>query len=339
MNINALRGFLYLKKLIALALIIFSASLLFGCASGNNRAQNDDQKITVVTTIFPFADFVKQVGGEKVKVVYLLTGGASPHTYEPTVEQARLVSEAQLFIFCGAGLDDWAVGLAETAGPDLILLDLSTKVQLLDSALYSQPGESEDHEEGEFLEEDEHHEDADDHTHDHGPADPHYWLDPLIVRDNIVPAIHEALLQLNPADEEYFNDTLEQYRNELTLLHEEIASASLAFKYSNFVAFHSAWQYFARRYNLREVAVIADFPGQEPSAGWLIELVGLIYREDVAAIFAEPQFSAALAESIASESGIPVLIADPLGGDDLPGRESYVKMMRFNLELFRSAME
>jgi zinc transport system substrate-binding protein len=125
----------------------------------------------------------------------------------------------------------------------------------------------------------------------------------------------------------------------LTLLHEEIASAALAFRRSNFVAFHSAWQYFARRYNLREVAVIADFPGQEPSAGWLVELVGLIQREDVAAIFAEPQFSAALAESIARDSGVPVLIADPLGGDDLPGRESYLKMMRFNLELFRSAME
>ena len=292
--------------------------------------QNGDQTISVVTTIYPFADFVRQVGGEKVKVVYLLTGGASPHTYEPTVEQARLVSEAQLFIYCGAGLDDWAVGLAEAAGPDLILLDLSTKVQLLDSALYNRPDESEHHEEDE-------HEEADDH--DHGPADPHYWLDPLIVRDSIVPAIHEELLRLNPAAEEYFNDNLEQYRNELTLLHEEIASAALAFRRSNFVAFHSAWQYFARRYSLREVAVISDFPGQEPSAGWLVELVGLIRREDVAAIFAEPQFSAALAESIARDSGVPVVIVDPLGGDDLPGRESYLKMMRFNLDLFRSVME
>jgi ABC-type Zn2+ transport system substrate-binding protein/surface adhesin len=53
-------------------------------------------------------------------------------------------------------------------------------------------------EEGEDHEEDEHHEDADDHAHDHGPADPHYWLDPLIVRDSIVPAIHEELLRLTP---------------------------------------------------------------------------------------------------------------------------------------------
>lgn len=322
-----------MRKLIFLALILISVGLVFGCVAGDNQVENDDQAITVVTTIYPFADFIRQVGGEKVKVVYLLAGGASPHTYEPTVEQARLVSEAQLFIYCGAGLDDWAVGLAEAAGPDLILLDLSTKVPLLDSALYNQPGENEDHEE------DEHHEDADDHEHDHGPADPHYWLDPLIVRDSIVPAIHEELLQLNPAAEDYFNDNLEQYRNELTLLHEEIASVAIAFKHNNFIAFHSAWQYFAQRYNLHEVAVIADFPGQEPSAGWLVELVELIQREDVAAIFAEPQFSAALAESIARDSGVPVVIVDPLGGDDLPGRESYLKMMRFNLDLFRSAME
>lgn len=320
-----------MRKLIVFVLFLIFASLVFGCAGGDNQVQNDDQTITVVTTIYPFADFVRQVGGEKVKVVYLLAGGASPHTYEPTVEQARLVNEAQLFIYCGAGLDDWAVGLAEAAGPDLLLLNLSTKVQLLDSALYNRPGDSENHEEND------HHEDADDH--DQGPADPHYWLDPLIVRDSIMPAIHEELLRINPAQEEYFNDNLEQYRNELTMLHEEIASAALTFKRSNFIAFHSAWQYFARRYNLQEVAVITDFPGQEPSAGWLVELVGLIHREDVAAIFAEPQFSAALAESIARDSGVPVVIADPLGGDELPGRESYLKMMRFNLQLFRSAME
>jgi zinc transport system substrate-binding protein len=132
-----------LRKLIVLALFLISAGLVFGCAGEDNLVQNGDQTISVVTTIYPFADFVRQVGGEKVKVVYLLTGGASPHTYEPTVEQARLVNEAQLFIYCGAGLDDWAVGLAETAGPDLILLDLSTKVQLLDSALYNRVGESE----------------------------------------------------------------------------------------------------------------------------------------------------------------------------------------------------
>jgi zinc transport system substrate-binding protein len=320
-------------------ILLISAGLVFGCSATNNQVEPDDQTITVVTTIYPFADFVRQVGGEKVKVIYLLAGGASPHTYEPTVEQARLVSEAQLFIYCGAGLDDWAVGLAEAAGPDLILLDLSTKVPLLDSALYSRPVENEDHEESAHHEEGEHHEDADDHKHGHGPADPHYWLDPLIVRDSIVPAIHEELLRLKPAAEDFFNDNLEQYRNELTLLHEEIDSAALAFKRNNFIAFHSAWQYFARRYSLQEVAVITDFPGQEPSAGWLVELVELVHREDVAAIFAEPQFSASLAESIARDSGVPVVIVDPLGGDDLPGRESYLKMMRFNLKLFRSAME
>jgi len=339
LNFTKRLGGLSLRKLTTIALFLFSAGLIFGCVAEDNQVHNDDQTINVVTTIYPFADFVRQVGGEKVKVIYLLAGGASPHTYEPTVEQARLVNEAHLFIYCGAGLDDWAVGLAEAAGPDLILLDLSTKVPLLDSASYSRPGESEDHEEGEDHEEDEQHEDADDHEHDHGPADPHYWLDPLIVRDSIFPAIHEELLRVNPADEEYFKDNFEKYRNELTLLHEEIASATLTFKRSNFVAFHSAWQYFARRYNLREVAVIADFPGQEPSAGWLVDLVQLIHSEDVAAIFAEPQFSAALAESIAKDSGVPVLIADPLGGDDLPGRESYLKMMRFNLKLFRSVME
>ena len=312
-----------MRKPLLILLSLLLLVVLFGCSAGETELEDSEPVIKVVTTIYPLADIIRQLGGNKVSVNYLLPAGASPHTYEPTVEQARQVSAAALFVYIGAGLDDWAVKLAETAEPDLHILDLSEQVALLEMA-------SEHH-----LEDP----DTADESRDHGSADPHFWLDPLLVRDSICPAIYKQLVLLSPENEVYFLEELENYRLELTVLHDEIEEATAAFSHDQFIAFHSAWQYFARRYQLKEVAVVAEFPGQEPSASWVAELVRLIEKEKIRAIFAESQFSSALAERIAEESKIEVMLLDPLGGEGLPNRETFIDLIRFNLAVFRQALE
>ena len=328
-------------------LFILVAVLLIatpGCNNTEPELSGDNNHLNVVTTIFPLADMAEELGGDKVSVSYLLPPGASPHTFEPTVDQARLVSEADLFIFIGAGLDDWAVKLAESAGPSLILLNLSDMASLLQAAPYTDlkhSGDREDnhdyddhaheHEEEHLAADDDHH--SEDH-HDHGPDDPHFWLDPVTVRDAIAPAITGALSLLAPDDEAYFNELSESYSQGLSLLHEEIESKLSSVQNRRFIAFHSAWQYFAHRYNLEEIAVIALFPGQEPSAGSMAELIELVEDKSIKAIFSEAQFPSALAERIAEESGLNLLELDPLGGPGIEGRESYMGLMRYNLSMF-----
>ena len=332
---------------------IFACLMMFlficGCGIDEIESEGADPPIHVVTTIYPLSDIIAQLGGEKVNVSYLLPAGSSPHTYEPTVEQARLIDRAHMFVHIGAGLDDWAVKLAEASGSKLILLDLSKEVSLVEPAHYRHLDDS-DTDNHDCDDHDHHHDecnhDCDDYDnghedcdHHHGPEDPHFWLDPIVVRDEICPAIFEMLILLSPDDEEYFKRKFDLYYQDLTALHEEIESVTAVFSRRSFIAFHSAWQYFGLRYNLQEVAVIAQFPGQEPSAGWLADLVEMIKDEDIAAIYAEAQFPTALADRISEESGSKVKVIDPLGGEDVPGRESYIKMMQFNLASFREAME
>ena len=322
--------------------IVLMAILIFGCGDGNIEAPDTagaDEKVIVVTTIFPLADIVSELGGEMVEVNYLLPPGASPHTFEPTVEQARLVEQAGLFVYIGASLDDWAVRLAGDPGTGPVMLNLSGEVLLLEAVGHLGLEEADDgHQDCDHGHDYDDHEDCDEDC-DHGPDDPHFWLDPITVRDIICPAVHSELVKLAPGEEAYLKERLDYYQAELTELHEEIEAVTGSFTSHGFISFHSAWQYFGRRYNLQEVAVIADFPGQEPSAGWIAELVELIREEEVGAILAEPQFPAALAERIAEESGSRVLVIDPLGGEGVEGRESYIDLMRFNLEVFREAME
>ncbi len=335
-----------MKFLVAILLL----TLLFIAGCAGMQAETDEetkngahgQVINVVTTIYPLADIVSELGGERVNVSYLLPAGASPHTYEPTVEQAREVAQAHLFIYIGAGLDNWAVDLAKAAEPGPELLDLSQEVDLIESAGY-RTIDHDDHEEHLDCDHDKDHDQGHDHDHDcdhdHGPDDPHYWLDPIIVRDDICPAISGQFASINQEGKDYYEDQLNSYQADLTVLHDDIEAAVSGFSHQGFIAFHSAWQYFGRRYGLEEVAVVAQFPGQEPSAGWLAELIGLIKVENISAIFTEPQFPVDLAERIAEESGIDVKVIDPLGGEGVTGRETYLEMMRFNLAAFEEAMQ
>ncbi len=312
---------------LTILILLFIMMLFSGCNS-EPASEDLEEKLKVITTIFPLADIIEQVGGELVEVYYLLPPGASPHTYEPTVEQARLVSEADLFVQVGAGLDDWAADLAVAASPDLVNLNLSDQIALLDFVHYRQADADHDHGT-------DYHSDSDlNSDHEHGPADPHFWLDPLIVRDNLAPAISANLISLAPQEETSLTDSLEQYQQVLTGLDAHLEVELSRLENRRFITFHSAWRYFAARYDLEEIAVLAHFPGQEPSAGWLVELVELIEDEQIGAIFAEPQFSTALADRIAEESGIPVLLLDPIGGDNLAGRDSYLTLMDYNLQVF-----
>lgn len=330
---------------------LFAAALLVillgaGCAPEEAAVEEEEAVLKIVTTIYPLADIADQVGGDKVEVSHLLPAGASPHTYEPTVEQARMVERADVFLYVGADLDNWAVNMTEAAGPELAVINMSEQVEIIEATRYLEVEDNgperdgHDHHNGceENHDDHDHHEHGD-CDHDHGPEDPHFWLDPLIVRDAIVPAIFNKLVELAPEDEDYLTRRHEEYQSELTVLHEEIEAATAGFSRHSFIAFHSAWQYFAERYGLEEVAVIAQFPGQEPSAGWIADLVELIKEKEIGAIFTEPQFSPELAERIAEESGTEVMVIDPLGGEEIPGRESYLDMMRFNLSVFKEALE
>ena len=78
--------------------------------------------------------------------------------------------------------------------------------------------------------------------------------------------------------------------------------------------------------------------GEEPSAGWMIEVVNQARERQIKAVFVEPQLSPALAESIAREVGARVLPLDPLGGKELEERDGYLPLMRFNLRQFEAAL-
>lgn len=328
-------------------LLVFTA----GCGDfAGKPPQPGTGKIVVIATIFPLADVAKNIGGDRVEVSTLLLRGVSPHTFEPTPRQMEQMTGARLIIQVGAGLDDWAGKLAGAAGKDHLRVAVTEGLPL--RAGGHQHAECVGHEHGHKSEQrTEGPDHADGHGHGACPApeaaaadsapefaDPHVWLDPVLVRDEIAPRIFSALRQAAPEHADYFAANLQSYQAELTRLHEDIAALTAGLQSRSFIAYHSAWGYFADRYGLVEAATVLEAPGKEPSPGWIMAVVETARAHRAGAIFAEPQFSTKAAEVIAAEYGARVLILDPLGGENIPGYDSYTGLMRSNAEVLAEGL-
>lgn len=281
--------------------------VVVACAGGAGPSPTTDGGALVAASIAPLADFARQVGGDHVQVITLVPPGASPHTYELTPSQAEQVAKARLLVLNGVGLEYWADKVIQSAdNPDLIVVDTSQGIEILEGDA-DEPG-----------------------------GNPHIWLDPqnAIVQ---VGHIRDALIQADPAHADDYRANAERYIAELEALDQEIASEVATWSNRQFIAFHPAWVYFARRYGLEQAAVIEHSPGQEPSPAEVAQIVETARRIGAKAIFAEPQFSSKAAQAIAEESGSQVLFLDPLGSSlEDP---TYLNLMRYDVAQMAKALQ
>ncbi|WP_333653395.1 metal ABC transporter substrate-binding protein [Dissulfurispira sp.] len=283
------------------------------------------EPVKVVVSIHPLYDITKQIGKDNVIVKTLLPPAASPHTFEPTPKQIMELHDAKIFIKIGAGLEFWADRIVKAvSNKNLIIVDLSKDMPLI----YTTHG----------------------HEHDRSPknsskknssgqaADPHFWLDPLLAK-KIVDKIANTLIKVDVQNKNLYAANAEDYKKELDKLNEEIIQKVGTFKTKGYVTFHPAWNYFSKRYGLRVIGVIEEAPGREPAPGDVARIIKDLKKSDIRVVFAEPQFNPKIAEAIAKETNAKVLFLDPIGASNAPDRDSYLKLMRYNISQMERAMK
>jgi zinc transport system substrate-binding protein len=285
------------------ALVVVGAS----CASPSTGPAEEP---LVVVSIFPMADLVARVGGDAVRVETLLPPRASPSTWEVTPAQIRSLTRAAGYVTVGGGLDAWLEGLAADM-PRLRRLRLTDGLTLHREAENAGEGET---------------------------GDPHVWLDPILVRDALLPRISTFLQLLVPDDAPGIRERSAALADTLTRLDAELRAELSALPRRGFVSTHDAWGYFAERYDLKPLGSIYESPGHEPSAKGLAHLVDVARASGVTAVLAEPQLAETAAVALAGELHAEVIVVDPLGGPGLPGRESYTELMRTDGRAFARAL-
>lgn len=287
----------------ALLAAVAALTLLAGCATP--AATPVPGQISVVTTTSILADFVRQVGGDRVMVTSLVPKGGDVHTFDPRPSSLRAVAGAALVVRNGLGLDDWVTSMVANTGtnaPSIAAAEDLSGVTYLQGA-----GEA-------------------------GTVNPHVWMDPVnaaVMAEKIAGALAAA----DPAGAAVYTAGARAYGEQLATLEAETHAVMDAVPAANrtVIAFHDAFPYFADAYGLHIDGTIVAAPGQDPSAGSVADLVTAIRRDGVKAVFTEAQFNDELARAIAAETGVAVvsnLYDDTLGDAPL---DTYVAIMRWNV--------
>ena len=141
------------KVLSALLVLVLLITALF-----TGAAFAEEKKLSIVTTIFPIYDWVRQIVGDNanVEITMLLDNGVDLHSYQPTAADILKVSTADLFIYVGGESDEWVEDVLKTAqNPNLVAINL---VEAMGDAIKME----------EIVEDMEH-----EHEHEHEESDAH----------------------------------------------------------------------------------------------------------------------------------------------------------------------
>lgn len=319
--------------------IACAIAVLAGCQHRDDALARADGKVIVVATILPLADWAQQVGGDRVFVQTLLPAGASPHTFDPSPRDMRLVSHARLVLKVGLNMDDWGAAISRSAGgdgPTVLSLGeaLQATKQLPDVEHFADSeeviaGEAEAHDHS-------HGDDHGHHHHHHDGVNPHFWLDPVVAAD-CIGLIRDALINADPEGRSSYEANAAAYQAQLAELDKSMAAGLQPFHERAFVSFHNAWPYLAKRYHLRIAAVIEEYAGKAPGEKYLRQVTDRLKELRIKTVFTEPQLNPSVANVIASEVGATVGLLDPYGTASEAERSTYIKTMRFNLQQLEKA--
>lgn len=289
-------------------------------SASNAEPGSEDSAASVVATLPPLGAIAAELLGDQDSVRVLLAAGVSPHTYEPTPADVAAVTDAALIIYADKALDGWATQLpnpTRVALFEFVPHERRLEFTLADQAICNDPSHNHGH----------HHH----HHHHHGRVDdPHFWTDPQIIRA-MLPQLSELLIEHFPDRAVEIRANAKRFSTELTELDAELAKMLAPLERESVMLFHPSIRYFLRHYGLLYAGSVEPFPGQQPSARYLSDLVMRIRLSGTRAIFTEPQLdprpARVLAENI-TDVPIRLGVLDPLGG--VPGRMTYPELLRFN---------
>jgi len=264
----------------------------------------DEQRpaLAIAVSIQPQAFFVARIGGDHVVVQVLIGPGESPASYDPTPSQVVELAGADAYLRIGVPMENSLLPRIERGLPDLRVFDLreGIELQLLGAADDETPDDKTP--------------DHGHHSHQHGETDPHIWLSPRLA-SAIAGNIAAALIDLDPEQRAVYTDNLARLQADLNSVDTEISAQLAPLRGRSLFVVHPAFGYFARDYGLVQVAIQRG--GLAPGVRHLAEVLQATRREGAGALFVQPQFSTAAARNLAAETGLELVVLDPLARDYL----------------------
>lgn len=289
-----------------LCLMLFSSCGISKQSTGN--MQNED-KYVIVTSFYPIyissLNVAKDIKGvEVINMTKPQTGCL--HDYQLSPADMKTLEEADAFVINGADMEAFMDKITGQM-PQLKIIEASRGIELIES-------ETEEY-------------------------NPHVWVS---ISDAIlqIKNISKQLAEVNEENADLYLENAEKYIKKLEAQKDKMHKALDPLKNKDIVTFHEAFPYFAKEFGLNIVSVIEREPGSEPSAGELADIIDIINKTGVKALFAEPQYSPKAIDSIAKQTGAKVYALDPfVTGENVVDYDAYLKIMDSNLDSLLEALE
>jgi zinc transport system substrate-binding protein len=296
------------------SLIIVCVVMFSGCSSAKNNvgtsdaSQESKKTFTVATSFYPMYILTLNVAKDipNVKVVDMTKPmSGCLHDYSITPDDLKTLYGAQAFVINGAGMESFMDKVTNQM-PDLKVIESSKGIELI-----ANEGDEGDN--------------------------PHVWVS---ISNAIVQVknIGDQLATLDPENAKKYNENVDAYVVKLKAQRDKMHKSLDNIKNRDIVTFHEAFPYFAKEFNFNIVGVIEREPGSAPSAKELHETIEQVKKLKVKALFAEPQYPAKSAETIATETSTKVYTLDPVVSGPMDA-DAYINIMDSNLKVLEEALK
>jgi ABC-type Zn uptake system ZnuABC Zn-binding protein ZnuA len=301
------------KIRILLTTYFFVGLVLLGACqvSSDTTLQSNNEaaiktELTVLAVESFLADIAQNVAGERFVVESLIPPGTDPHTFQPTPLDVTKIANSQVLIANGAGLEEWLQEILDNAGGERLMIEASQGL----SENSSRPG------------------------------DPHFWLAPNFVI-HYAEEIRDGYIQVDPGGKAVYAQNAVEYIAELKSLDSWIANqvGQIPLERRILVTNHNSFGYFADRYRFNIIGTIIPSVStvSSPSAQQLVQLIEAIKKTRAPAIFLESGTNPKMAEQVAREAGVKLIIDLYTHSPPLP--DGYVGMMRYNTQAIVDALK
>lgn len=319
----------YIPVLLAILLVL---------AACTTEEPVDNGKTQVVASISPVYEMTKAIAGDQAEVSLMVGANEDAHHYEPSAQAVASVNEADIFIYSSEVMEFWADSLLDVVESDT--LQVIELAEDLDLALADSHEEDHDHDHEHAHDHDHEHNHEED-GHDHGGLDPHFWLDPLAVKQQL-PLITEALITADPAGADVYRQNAEDFSEELIALDEAYQEAFNEADNRVFVVQHQAFGHLAARYDLEQIAIGGLTTEVEPAPQKLAQITDFVKEQQVPVTYYQSGENSAIAETIAKETGTEIAVLHdlenvPVGLNDT--NNLYLEAMYQNLEQLKLSIQ
>ncbi|MFI5310675.1 MAG: metal ABC transporter substrate-binding protein [Gemmatimonadales bacterium] len=297
--------------------------VLFAVATLGVLSRGAEAQLKVVTSTTDLYDIAKSVGGDRIKATHIGEGYQDPHFIEAKPSFVLQLQQADVWAFVGLELEiGWMPLLLDGARNQRIMLggsgyvDVSRAVPVIDI-----PRGNVDRSQGDV----------------HPLGNPHYWLDPENGR-RIAKLFLSKFTELDPKDATTFAANEKAFEDRLGAAEKAWQADLASIKGKPVVAWHTSWRYLAEYTGMNIVAYMEPKPGVPPSPSHLVTVMNAIRQSGAKVIIMEPFYDKKVADVVAKQTGVSVLIVPPSVGG-VTGVTDYIQLMQRDIAQIAAALK